>query len=426
MKKFTGMIIFMLSNPLRAEWKYSANVAPYFQKIGLETTTISPAEKAGISGNLNLEKKITPRVKFRSDIWVRTDFFARDAEEAFQYIPKNLYLQHRSILTTKFGFQTLQLDGPDLVNPADVVHSKNWIDPTAAVTQSSGGLSIAQEKSEWSWELLYVPRQTTLTLPGSHSPWLPRKNRLPIESEDTEIRIPDDVEYQYLGSKTLNDALNHNVTLKLKRSTETYEGQLLYYNGLSHSPFLLTRVSGSLVSVSPQIIEVDSTVKLIPLFYRHHVLAGTFNIPFDTWALHGGMNWQKPQGNDARIPGETTLFVLGVEKNLETNWGRIIGVFDYVRQKRQDEDQISFLRSILEEAVTGGVRIPVGEETQIFAGGLYDLAGSSSLLKGSVSHRMNANLSVELQGQLLAGTKDSLIGLYDRHNSFQLQLIWSW
>ncbi len=134
----------------------------------------------------------------------------------------------------------------------------------------------------------------------------------------------------------------------------------------------------------------------------------------------------KPQGKDDRIPDETTLGVIGLEKSFETNLGMISGIFDYVRQKRQDADQISFLRSIMEEAVTGGVRIPLGEETQIFAGGLYDLVGKSSLYKASVTHRMTSSISVEAQGQMLQGPSKTLIGLYQNYDSYQLKLIWSW
>ncbi len=420
-------MLFLLTTPALAQWKFSGNVAPYFQKINIATTPVSPSEKGGLTANLGLENKINSQVKFKSDTWMRSDFFARDARENFQFIPKSLYLQHKTkSLTTRVGYQTLQLDGPDLMNPADVIHGKNWVDPTSPVTMSSAGLSLSQEKSDWNLEIFYVPRQTPAVLPGAHSPWLPRKNRLPIESEDTEIRIPDNVEYQYLGAKTLNHALDHNVTMKLQKKTDSFEGQFVYYNGLSHSPYLLTRVTGTLLSVKPDIIAVSSPVKLIPLYYRHHALAGTFNIPMGSWAIHGGMNWMKPQGSDERIPDETTLGVIGLEKSFETDLGMITGIVDYVRQKRQDADQISFLRSIMEEAVTGGVRIPLGEETQVFAGGLYDLVGKSSLYKASVSHRMTSSLSVEAQGQMLQGPSKTLIGLYQNYDSYQLKLIWSW
>lgn len=426
MKSVSWMMLFLFPYTAEAQWKFSGNVAPYFQKLGIQTTPVSPSEKGGVSANLLVENKLNPNWRFRSDTWIRSDFFARDAEESFQYVPKSFYLQHKNkILTTRVGFQTLQIDGPDLVNPADIVHSKNWIDPSAPVSQSSAGLSFSRDEGAWNMELFYVPRQTAPLLPGSHSAWLPRKNRLPIESEDTEIRIPDGVEYQYLGSKTLGNALNHNVTLKLQRKTDVIETQFIYYNGLSHSPYLLTRVSGTLLSVNPDVIAVTSPVKLIPLYYRHHAVTGTFNLPMNSWGIHGGFNWQKPQGSDDRIPQETTLMVLGMEKSFETRLGMITGILDYVRQKRQNEDQISFFRSIMEEAVTGGIRIPLGEETQIFAGGLYDMKGQSSLYKASLSHRISSSVSVEAQGQILQGPTKTLIGLYQNYDSYQLKLIWS-
>lgn len=427
MKKTVWVFAALLSVSARGEWKYSGNVAPYFQKIMVDTTTVSPSEKGGVSGSINLENKLNSQWKFRSDIWMRSDFFARDAVETFQYVPKSFYLQHKSkVVTMRFGYQTMELLGPDLVNPADVVHSKNWVDPTNPVSQSSAGISLSKESGDWNWEVMYVPRQTAPTLPGAHSIWLPRKNRLPIESQDTEIRIPDNVEYQYLGAKTVNNALNNNVAVKLQRKTDALETQLVYFNGLAHSPYVNTRVTGTLVSVSPDIIAVTSPVKLIPLYYRHQVAAGTFNMPFGSWAIHGGINWMKPQGSDDRIPKETTLMVAGFEKSFETSLGMVTGILDYVKQKRLDKDQISFLRSIMEEAVTGGVRIPLGEETQIFAGGLYDLAGSSSVYKASVAHRLSSSLSVEGQGQMIQGPPKTLLGLYERYDSYQVKLIWSW
>jgi hypothetical protein len=427
MKATSGMMFLLLSTNVMADWKFSGNVAPYFQKIMIDPTTISPSEKGGLMTTLNLEKKFNSRWRFRSDLWMRSDFIAKDARENFQFIPKNFYLQRRSKeLTLRLGFQTLQIDGPDLMNPADIVHSKNWVDPTNPVSQSSAGLSLSQEKSDWNWEIFYVPRQTTLLLPGAHSPWLPRENRLPIESADTEIRIPENVRYQYLGGRELNHALDHNVTLKVQHKSDVIETQFLYYNGLSQSPYLLTKVSGSLISVNPDVIAVTSPVKLQPLYYRQHAFAGTFNLPLGSWAIHGGLNYLRPQGTSDSLPPETTLGVIGVEKSFETSLGVVTGILDFVRQKRQNGDQISFLRSIMEEAITGGVRVPLGEEAQLFAGGLYDLVGGSSLYRMTVTRRMTNNLSIEAQGQMLQGPSKTLIGLYEKYDSYQLKLVWSW
>ncbi len=422
---FIFALVFL--SPARGEWKFSGSASSYINSLQVPSTTVAPSDKAGIYSELKLDNKMNSAWRFKSDSIIRTDFVARDAVEFFQFIPRNLYLQKKGkSLTFRFGFQTLQIDGPDVINPADIVHAKNWIDPSSSLTMSSAGVSVSQEVDEWNWELFYVPRQTPAVLPGEQSPWLPRKKRLPIESEDTEIRIPDDVHYQYLAATELNDALDHNVTAKIQRKAENLETQLIYYNGLSHSPFLLTRVNGTLISVNPDIILVDSPVRLKPLYYRHQAIAATFVIPFESWVIRGGINWLKPQGSDVRVPDETRLMVAGIEKSIETNLGLITGIADYVRQERQDENQISFLRSIMEEAITLGVRIPWGEETQFFAGGLYDLVGHSYLYKVSAIHRLSNSWSVETGAQIISGPEETLLGLYEKYDSYQLKFSHFW
>jgi hypothetical protein len=428
MKTLTPSILLLLfCSAANAEWKFSGSAGPYLNQLGIQSSTVTQSQKSGIYSELKLENKINSNWRFRSDFIFRTDFVARDSIEFFQWIPKNFYLQKKQgSLIFKAGFQTLAVDGPDVVNPADIIHARNWIDPTSPLTMSSAGISVAQELNEWNWELFYVPRQTPAVLPGEHSPWLPRQNRLPIESEDLEIRIPDNVRYQYLSAKELNNALDNNVTLKVQRKSERLEVQALYYNGLSQSPFLTTQVTGTLISVNPDVILVESPVRLKPLYYRHQALAGTFVIPFESWAIRGGINWLKPQGSDDRVPKETTLMVAGFEKSIETPIGLITGIADYVRQERQDANQISFLRSVFEEAVTFGGRIPWGEETTFFAGGLYDLVGSSSMYKISASHRLSNSWSVEGAGQFLQGPSETLVGLYDRYDSYQIKTMFYW
>lgn len=426
--KSLGLFLLLFPCAAWAEWKMGGSAGPYINAFQFSTTNNVPTQKAGVQLDLKLDKKFDSNWRFRSDTWVRTDFNSPDAVERFQWNPKNLYLQRKSGgFTFRVGFQTLAVDGPDMVNPADIVHSKNWVDPSSPVTLGSAGISISQEVSNWNWELFYVPSQTRPVLPGEHSPWLPRENRLPIESVDTELRIPNDVSYQYLSPTELDDATKHNVTAKVQHKSESFEFQVIYYNGLSQSPFLLTEVNATLIAVSPkQILLVDSPVKLRPLYYRHEAIAGTFVLPFESWAIRGGFNWLKPKQSDDRVPGETSMAVLGLEKNIETSWGMITGIVEHVRQKRQDESQISFLRSVMEEAWTLGLRIPWGDETTFLIGGIYDQVGRSSVYRGAVTHRLSNSWSIEAGAQYLHGPTDTLLGIYHRYDSYQLKALYSW
>lgn len=421
------LFILLFSFSAQANWKFSGSAGPYVNALTLPSSSLTPTTKSGLVTELKLDKKASHDWRFKSELILRSDFLAKDSIETFQWIPRSFYAQKKtSALTFRLGYQTLSIDGPDVINPADIVHSKNWIDPTNPITMGSAGLSVSQEIDAWNWEIFYIPYQTAPVLPGEHSPWLPRKNRLPLESENIEFRIPNNTQYQYLDSRQLHHALLHNIAAKVQRKTENLEVQAVYYEGLSQTPFVLTRVGANIIQTMPtQIFEVNSTVKLLPLYYRQQAVAGTFLIPLNTWAIKGGMNWMKPY-KDSRVPSETKTAVVGVEKNIETSLGMVTGIFQYIHQERLNSTQISFLRSFFEKAWSGGLRIPWGEETSFLLGGIYDQVGKSSLYKLSANHRLTNSWSLEAAAQYLQGPDKTLVGLYDRYDSYQLKALYYW
>ncbi len=420
-------LLFITVSSAQADWKFSGSAGPYVNALNFPSTTVSPSLKTGLSTELKLDNKINNSWRVKSEFFFRNDFLARDSVETLQWNPKNLYIQKKSnSLVFRLGFQTLSIDGPDIINPADVVHSKNFVDPTNPITYSSAGLSVSQEIEKWNWEVFYIPLQTPPVLPGAHSPWLPRKNRLPVESNNLEFRIPDNVRYQYQKPKELDHALKNNVSVKVQRKSENLEAQVVLYDGLSQSPFILAEVDSTLISASPKYtVLANSPVKLRPLYYRQQVAAGTFVIPLSSWAIRGGMNWTKPY-KDERVPGETITAVMGLEKNIETSIGMITMIGQYIRQQRQVETQISFLRSFFQEALSFGARVPWGEETSFFLGGIYDQRGYSSIYKLGGTHRITNSWSIEAGAQYLQGPKKTLIGLYDRYDTYLARAIYSW
>ena len=172
------------------------------------------------------------------------------------------------------------------------MHAQNWSQPTDPLTQGSLGVSFSLEQDIWQVEFLYVPLQTHPQLPSKKSPWWPRQKRFMIESEDTELLLGEDIEYQIADIEIIEDADRNNSTLLLKQKSESFESQFVFYNGLAMNPFLLTELNAQVISIDPkQILLLESPILLKPLGYRHTVLAATFLIPFETWSIKGGAQW---------------------------------------------------------------------------------------------------------------------------------------
>jgi hypothetical protein len=426
--QFKFLLLLFFATTVHASAKNSGSAQFYGKQFSFPSTDDYSSTSAGVDLQWKFDWTNKGKWKFRSDLDLKTDFLAKDANEKTQFNPQSFYLDWKpSSLRFRAGYQTIIPEGPDVLNPADVIHSKNWTDPMSASHLGSNGISISQEIEAWQWEAFWIPEQTKPLLPGEHSPWWPREKRLPIESEDSEVLLPAGIRYEIQDPVELNQALKNNFAFRIQRKSESLEAQLLYYQGLSQDPYLNTNLSANLISLSPkQVVLVNSPARLIPLYYRHQVVAGTFVIPFESWSIKGGANWVKPLGDDFRLPGETSTGVLGIEKNIETRKGLMTVIVQHEVQQRQIKNQMSFLRSLYEDAWSLGLRVPWGEEMQFLGGVIYDSVGKSSILRLGGSRRLSDAWTIEADATWLQGPVDTTLGLYDRYDRYGLGLTYHW
>lgn len=428
MRAGTFLFSILIGFAAEAAWKSAGSAQLYFRQYSFSQTEDVPNKNGGLNANFKLDWSNRKALKVRSDLDLRTDSFSKDSKEKFQFNPRQFFFEaDTASIQWRAGYQTIIPEGPDFLNPADVIHSKSWIDPISPDHLSSLGLSVSQEVDVFHWEVFYIPKQTTAILPGERSPWWPREKRLPIESDDMELQIPDNVQYRVTDSVELNEALRNNFAFRFQVRAESFESQFVYYEGLAQEPYLLADLDATLIATTPQLVLLlNSPVHLRPLYFKQRVLAGTFMIPFESWALRGGANWIKPLSDDSRVPGESGTGVLGVEKSFETRKGLVTLILQHAAQKRQAKNQISFLRSIYENAWSFGFRVPWGDEIQFLGGVIFDTVGKSSVYRVGSSIRLTDSWTSELEANLLDGPEDTLLGLYKNHDRFGIGFTFHW
>ena len=421
------VLLFLGSYQGWAQAKSSGSLQGYYKQFGVSQNEESASAAGGFNGDLKFDWKsqpTKPQWRFKTEFEFQTDQVSKDSFEKFRFNPRNFYLENKSsTVVLRAGYQTIIPEGPDFLNPADVIHSKDWKDPTNPISLASAGISLSQEGSVWQWEAFYIPQQTKPRLPGDRSPWWPRGQRIPIESNDTEFQVPADTKYVVGDGEDINNSLTNNYALRLGGKNAVFEGQLVFYEGLAQDPNVIINSSGTLLSLAPKLtLLMNSPVNLKPLYFKHRAVAGTFVLPFETWSVKGGINRTKPLSDDARLPGEVISGVLGFEKNFETSKGLLTFIFQHEMQRLEAKNQISFLKSIYQKAWTLGFRIPWGDDLQFLGGIIYDTIGKSSLARLGASFRCNDSLSLEIEGQVLQGPEEALLGLYDKYDSVSLGL----
>lgn len=406
-----------------AEWSGSFGLRGYGWASRPADPALTPA--GGVELNLEGKGDIGESGRWNFSPWILAAG-PSDPDEAVQFEPTQAYLQlSAGSRKTRIGFQTFAWEGTDLVNPFDMAQARNYRDPFNIRTRPSLALWHQIERGAWQAEFIYIPRATPPLLPGDRSPWWPRQKVLPLDSQKFELRLPTGVEYRLLEGETLNNALDNNIAIRLIRRGENGDFSIAVFDGLANDPSvgLGDTTLKNPIQVDPIVIaEPEGAVELRPANIRWRAAAAGFNYAFSKGVFRWAGRTQQPLGDDVRVPAWSSLNVFSWEQNVsvrERDWTLLFEIFSV---QRSEEEQVSFLRSIFDRACAIGARIPVTDDMEIYAGGVYDSIGKSSLARFSWKQRWSDNWSSDLDINSLSGPPDTLLGVFQDYDRVDLTL----
>lgn len=420
-----GIAFFLSSAPAIAEFRYRGAVGPHYGRFAVPATSFYSNENLGADAEARLDFRPNPQWKFLVDLNIDYDGSTHDPSEEWRARFRDLYLRNQSsALAISLGLQTLAAEGPDLFNPAEILHSKDWKNPLQPKLLPALGVSLNFEREAWTFDLFFIPEQTPPRLPGENSLWWPRATRIPIESDSLEFQIPNNTQYQMLAAQSTPGALRNNIYFRTQFKTNRFEGQWAFYEGFAPQPQVLTVASSSLIAGPPkQILLLDSPVGLSPFYYRHQVNALTATLPLKNWILRGAANWIDPIDKGDGVPTWKSERTLGLERSFATSHGLWTLLLQHQSISQGERGQeISFLRSLFEDSWTLGLRAPMTEAITLLTSLLYDHKGFSNLFMTELSYQITSSLVLRSAGFWLNGPPETLLGLYQDHDYWFTEL----
>jgi hypothetical protein len=411
-----------------ADWEAQGNVRIFnSQSLHLHSTEFS-TKSSGLEFNPQLQGKWGSSGRLKVNGRVSVDGAAKDSSERLRIQERNFFLQaSKKSFSARLGIQDLTMPGPDILNPMDVIHPKDFKNPLAPVELGSLGLSAGQNFESWNYSVLYIPLQTPPRLPGEKSIWWPRKKRLPLDYEFVdEARIPENVEYRIQGPIEVDRARKDNFAILSSYIGLDFETHFLIYEGLSLDPQLLFNASSTN-------FVLESPIELIPFYYRHRVIANSWVIPMGNWSFKASGSLKSPLKSKMYVAGRTNPIVegsestgvIGVEKNIDSKGGFLTIILQKTWEKRESSNQISFLRSVFENAWNFAIRYPLNEQNQILAGLVYDSVGKSSITQLSYTFRISDQWSLDAHLQFLEGKDTTMVGLYRNYDQGALKMTYN-
>lgn len=373
---------------------------------------------AGLQVTLKDDLDFSKNFSFQYSFFLKADGLNKSSTEKYLAEPQEFNFKLKSkYQTVRLGYSTVSWEGTDFINPMDIVNAKNQQDPLNPLTRGSAGVFYTLNTSHFSWDLIYIPKQTQTLLPGENSAWWPREFTLPTNTQDTTLLVPETLIYKVNDDEVLEKALDHNFAMRLKQQFDTWDISLGVYQGSSTTPALSPQISLTPIEIYPnQIYQINSPVVIQPIYYRSRVIAGSFSKIFESFIVRLSGQHAQPLTLDARVPGWSDLGVVAIEKNVQIFESDVTFLLQFVNSRRKDDGNLSLLSSLTEKSLMFGWRWPVTDELTWNAAFFQEQKKFSSFIHSDLTWSISDSWKQTFSVDVLSGSPESTLGTYDKND----------
>jgi hypothetical protein len=427
------VFLLLFHSPLQAlekSGKWTVFGGSYLEKQKEDITSGS----AGAEASLKFQQKLPASLRLQADGWFRYDGLNESAEEVTQAELEELSVDWRKgSRKIKAGVSTRVWEGTDVINPMDVIHSKNWRDPLNTRKLAAPGLFYDDSFGNFSIDVTYLAIQQKARLPGSHSPWYPRDLYLPIESNEYRILLDDPPEYELLPYEERDQALENNVALRIQYIGSSMDLSLAAFEGSASTPLLAPSAQFNTVQTSPeQVLQADGPIRIRPIYYRQRAYAFAFSWSLGSWIFRGAANHIQPltdneglPANKAPVPSWSELGVFGVEKTLYFGNQMLTLLGQAVASRRPSSEGLSMLSSLYKRSYMAGIRWAPNEKWTWLQAFFQEQEHFSSFYHTEISWNFREAWNLTLDASFLQGRPDSVLGTYDKNDQALLKTSYS-
>lgn len=346
--------------------------------------------------------------------------------------PKELYYQAAgSAFTLRIGAFTPYFEGTDGLNPMDIATVKDYSDILRIDNRASGGIWLGYGSGKFESEFFYVPIQTPGLYPGDKSVWWPRQYRLPVQTEEYELRLPPAVDYHVRDDDPVKGAMQNNFGLRLQYHGDLGEIAFAGFDGTAQWAHLQPEVVSNVVSVEggKNIILVESPVRIHPMSYRRRTGSAFVAIPMGSFLVKAASRYdQSLQVIELPAPpnadkGWSSQTVFGIERTFNFGEQHMLTVLlQGVSGHESAGGGVLSVNEILNGSGILGLRWASGDAAVTTMAGFYNPKTKSQFIDFNLSYRWSDHWTSELIYQMLDGPPESAIATWADRDRAGLRL----
>jgi hypothetical protein len=340
--------------------------------------------------------------------------------------PKELHLaMDVDGIYAQLGYFTLVYEGTDGINPMDIASMKYWGDPLRPITKASAGIHIGYASNMFEVQAAYIPEQSPSTFPGESSAWLPRKTEFPIQSEDSELRLPDRVDYKYLNREVLDHALRHNYTARAQLRTDFGDAAVAFFEGAADTPMVfIPIVNGTLISASPKLIVLlDSPISVTPRYYRRQTVAGLITKPIGEWIFRVASRYDQPMGSGKQFTTYSGQSVAGVERSFTMSDTLLTVVLQGSLVQAPESNGLVSMRDLFDKSVMLGFRWAASDALTLQLSGLQSTKDGSGFYSGGLDYTFAEAWTAKASVEVVEGPPRAVLGIFTDNDRASLGVV---
>ncbi|MCB0390493.1 MAG: hypothetical protein KDD58_04345 [Bdellovibrionales bacterium] len=428
------LIGFFFSSYLsKAEWETDKSAKIFYKQQYFIKDLDSTNTKSNYA-TLELEPKVYLKKSSALKINLEPYFYHKfstvtDTESSFFDASQSYIESSKGNWRLRLGSQIHNWGVLDLYSPADVVNTSTLYDPLDPKKLGAVGLDLTWSTFGKKWQLLYLPIRRPTQFPEENSRWLPRQIITGSDSNDINIYLPQQLDYQYDKSIELDNAFKNNFGTKFSFTLDEWDWNIIYFYGLSTLPQMeieatviasvLDPKNGNLVGVN-----VEPEVVLRPIDYLQETIATSL-----VWAPDWGIwRWEtsylKPKSKDFRVDQELLQSALGFEKSFFIGTRSLLAQIQYFyseqKNKRNNLSGTDF--QLFDDSVVLSGVFTLNDNNSLYASELYNFNNDSTLSAFGGLFKINDMFKLEMRALVLNGPEESVIGTYKKNDLAEAKL----
>lgn len=384
-----------------------------------------PVENDEVSFTTDYDRRfdLSKKISFQFHPYLYGTTLKDRRQQQVVFDPRSFYLNvEPKFGWLKVGFLTMKWEGTDGLNPMDIASMKDWSDPLMSETRASGAVAIGKSGDSYDFELAYIPLQTLWLLPGTKSPWLPRRFNFPLRASNFDVRLPDRIEYQFTDPLELNEPRRNNFASRLQVRGGFGDLALAYYEGLADSPAIEPTLDATLVNGAPNAIQLISPATLTAVAYRVRTVAGFASHAFGQWIFRASSRYDQPIGSDSRLPEWSQNTVAGFERGFEIGANTWTAILQGAWVRAPEGASLLTVKDVFNQTVLFGLRAPMGETWTAMISGFKTTKDSSYYAKAELGYRFSDHWRTDGSIELLDGPSTTLLGVFGANNRAMISL----